>query len=184
MRVECCASLSCFGRGVKCRRGAMAGFRSLAAALPLLLLCAALLIPGQAKAAGQATKADPHTTPAARVTMEIGKGGFVLSAAGGRGVLTFQGRKYAFKVGGLGVGGFGVAKINAVGEVYNLRHVEDFPGAFFQAEAGYAIGEGKGVQWLANSNGVKLKLRSTTKGVTLNLGADGLVIEMGPIKKR
>jgi hypothetical protein len=38
------------------------------------------------------------------------------------------------------------------------------------------------VQWLENSNGVIMKLRATTKGVSLDLGADGLKIEMGPIK--
>ncbi|MEA4854827.1 MAG: hypothetical protein AAGU21_02310 [Solidesulfovibrio sp.] len=146
---------------------------SLACALSLLLPCA--LPTGYARA-------DELGKPVGRVTMEVGQGGFILSATGGKGTLTFKGRTYPIKLGGLGVGGLGVAKVNAVGEVYRLARLEDFPGAFFQARAGYAAVTGKGVQWLENSNGVILKLRATTKGVALNLGADGLKIEMGPIK--
>jgi len=127
--------------------------------------------------------ADELGKPVGRVTLEIGQGGFILSATGGKGIVTFKGRTYAFKIGGLGVGGLGVSKIHAVGEVFRLKRIEDFPGGFFQAQAGYAAVEGKGVQWLENSNGVVMQLRSTTKGLSLNLGAEGLKIEMGPIKK-
>jgi len=52
-----------------------------------------------------------------------------------------------------------------------------------QAQAGYTAVDGKGVHWLENSNGVVLKLRSRSKGLSLNFGADGLKIEMGPIRK-
>jgi hypothetical protein len=141
----------------------------------LLVLCAALSLHSTALAA----ELGP---PVGRVSMEIGQGGFILSASGGKGTLTFKGRKYAFKVGGLGVGGLGVSKIMATGEVYGLKRIEDFPGGYLQARAGYAAVEGKGVQWLENSNGVVLQLRSTSKGLSLNLGADGLKIEMGSMK--
>ncbi|MGE4539035.1 MAG: hypothetical protein AB7D37_18355 [Desulfovibrio sp.] len=130
----------------------------------------------------QTILADDLGRPSAYVSMQVGQGGFILSATGGRGEVTFKGRKYPFKVGGLGVGGLGVSKITAVGEVYRLKRLEDFPGAFFQARAGLTVVQGKGVQWLENSNGVILKLRSTSQGVSLNLGADGLKIEMSPIK--
>lgn len=36
---------------------------------------------------------------------------------------------------------------------------------------------GQGVHWLQNGNGVVIKLRTVTKGVSLDLGADGLVIK-------
>lgn len=148
---------------------------SLALTLSLLLAFICFIAPGDAWADGPGR-------PVGRVTMEFGQGGFILSAMGGKGTLTFIGRAYAFKVGGLGVGGLGVSKITAAGDVFGLRRIEDFPGGYFQARAGYAAVAGKGVQWLENSNGVVLKLRSTSKGLSLNLGADGLKIEMGPIK--
>jgi len=148
-----------------------------AVAVLLLVLGAFLTAPGGARAV------EPGEKPDGRVAMEFGQGGFILSASGGQGTLTFKGRKYVFKVGGMGVGGFGVSKVTASGEVFGLKRIEDFPGGYFQARAGYAAVEGKGVQWLENSNGVVMKLRSTSRGVALNLGADGLKIEMGPIKK-
>ncbi|EFL52968.1 conserved hypothetical protein [Solidesulfovibrio fructosivorans JJ]] len=147
----------------------------IAATVFLLLACAA---------APTLVLAEDLGRPSAYVSMQIGQGGFILSATGGRGEVTFKGRTYPFKVGGLGVGGLGVSKVTAVGEVYRLKRLEDFPGAFFQARAGFTAIEGKGVQWLENTNGVILKLRSTSKGVSLNLGADGLKIEMGPMKPR
>jgi hypothetical protein len=151
--------------------------RRLALASSLLFLLAFVYA-----ALPDAAGADELGKPSGRISMEVGQGGFILSAMGGKGTLTLNGRKYPFKVGGLGVGGLGVSKITATGEVYRLRRLEDFPGAFFQARAGYAMVEGKGVQWLENSNGVVLQLRSTQKGLALNLGADGLKIEMGTIK--
>ncbi|MFP5259454.1 MAG: hypothetical protein ACLGQH_10565 [Acidobacteriota bacterium] len=150
--------------------------QSLALLVSLLLLCGFLILPGGALAA------DPGR-PVGHIVMEFGQGSFILSAMGGKGTLTFKGRRYAFKVGGMGVGGLGVSKITAVGEVYGLKRIEDFPGAYLQAHADYAAVAGQGVQWLENSNGVVLQLRSTSKGLSLNLGADGLKIELGPIKR-
>lgn len=118
------------------------------------------------------------------VAMEFGQGGFIVSASGGQGTLHFKGRKFPFKLGSLGVGGFGVSKVKATGEVFNLKRIEDFPGGYFQARAGYAAGEGKGVLRLENANGVMLKLRAITKGLALQLGVDGLKIEMGKGSKK
>lgn len=143
----------------------------------IALLCSAPL------QAAEVAKVESGDKPTGSVTMQFGQGGFILGVSGGEGTLSFKGRKYPFKLGSLGVGGFGVSKTTAVGEVYHLKNVEDFPGAFFQARAGYAAVEGKGVQWLENSNGVVIKLRTTTKGLILNLGADGLMVEMKPGKK-
>ncbi|MFZ5428226.1 MAG: hypothetical protein ACOZEN_14770 [Thermodesulfobacteriota bacterium] len=144
-------------------------------------------LPTDSKAQRQPTgKALPAEgeKPSGNVTMEFGQGGFILSASGGRGTLIFHGRKHSFKVGSLGVGGFGVSRITSLGEVYNLKRLEDFPGTYFQARAGYtALDEGKGVQWMENTNGVVLKLRSTSKGLALHLGADGFIIEMGEPKQ-
>jgi hypothetical protein len=127
--------------------------------------------------------ADSLGKPVGHINMVVGQGGFILSATGGKGTLTFKGRKYAFRVGGLGIGEFGGSKMTAVGEVYGLKRIEDFPGAFAQARVGVTAIKGEAVQWLKNQNGVVLKLRSTTKGWSLSIGGDGLVIEKGPVKK-
>jgi hypothetical protein len=121
----------------------------------------------------------PDDKPTARITIDYAQGGFILSASGGQGVLTFKGRKHPFKIGSLGVGGFGVSKLKGTGEVYYLTSLEDFSGAYFQARAGYAAGDGQGTHWLKNTNGVVIKLKTTAKGLALNLGADGLLLELG-----
>lgn len=146
----------------------------------ILLLSLACSDPGRAADAAQP---EPEVRPVATVTMRFGQGGFILGVSSGEGTLQFKGRKYFFKLGSLGVGGIGVAKTTATGEVYNLTDVNDFPGPFFQARAGYAAVEGKGVHWLENANGVVIKLHTATKGLILNLGADGLMIDMDPLQK-
>ena len=46
------------------------------------------------------------------------------------------GRTFPFTVGGLGVGGIGISKIEAKGEVYGLERLRDFPGAYIQDRYG------------------------------------------------
>ena len=142
----------------------------------LLGLCLFMAVPEMALSAQKAAAAAP--APSGRVNLEFGQGSFILSTSGGKGVLTYKGRRYPFKIGSVGFGGIGVSKVTAVGEVYDLNRLEDFAGAYGQARAGYAMGSGKGVQWLQNGNGVVIKLRTDTKGVSLDLGADGLVIKL------
>ena len=51
----------------------------------------------------------------------------------GTGVLDYQGSGYAFGVRGLGAEGIEVANIEAMGEVYGLERLQDFPGTYVQA---------------------------------------------------
>src|SRR5258708_2727034 len=55
---------------------------------------------------------------------------FIASAGAGGGSLAYRGRSYRFSVGGLGVGGVGVSRLDAGGAVYNLRRLADFNGAY------------------------------------------------------
>ncbi|HEY4167567.1 MAG TPA: hypothetical protein VGM96_12360, partial [Reyranella sp.] len=54
---------------------------------------------------------------------------FIGSGNLGGGTLQFQGKSYRFTVGGLGIGGFGVSKMQATGDVYNMKELRQFPGA-------------------------------------------------------
>jgi len=55
---------------------------------------------------------------------------YVGSGNAGKGVLDYHGDTYPFRVGGLGLGGIGVSKIEAYGEIYGLEYLRDFPGAY------------------------------------------------------
>jgi hypothetical protein len=104
---------------------------------------------------------------------------FIGSGTSGGGTLRFGGKNYSFKLGGLGIGGIGVSRINASGTVYNLNRLQDFNGVYGQARTGWAAGKsGKGEMWLQNTNGVYLRLHAQRKGLSLSLGADGIVIQL------
>lgn len=113
------------------------------------------------------------------VSMEEVQIAYLGSAGGGRGTLTYHGRRYPFTVGGLGVGGIGLSSIDASGEVYNLFSLDDFAGAYAEGRIGYALGDqSSGDLWLQNDRGVILHLKAKRTGLMLSLGGDAVVITM------
>ena len=129
-----------------------------------ILLVAALLVGGLALAADV-------KKPVGKVSIEEKQFGLILGGSTGGGTLTFHGKKYPFKLKGLSAGlDVGVSKMSAVGEVYDLKKVSQFPGTFTKFEASIALGGGVGGLRLQNENGVIMNLRSRTKGLNLNLG--------------
>ena len=104
---------------------------------------------------------------------------YIGSGNAGKGTLRYQGHTYPFTVGGLGVGGIGISKIEARGEVYGLERLRDFPGAYIQGRYGLAIGTAStGDLWLKNGNGVIMRLVAKRQGLMLSLGGDAVVIQM------
>jgi hypothetical protein len=84
---------------------------------------------------------------------------------------------YPFKVVGLGVGGVGLSKLTATGDVYDLGNLADSQGLYGQARIGWAIAKkGGGYLWLANNKGGTLKLKTRRQDLMLALGADGVDI--------
>ena len=155
----------------------------------LAVLALALLVVAPCGLLAKAVQSEPTgkpiaPSPSGRVTMSFAEAAFVLGASGGKGQLTFRGKKYAFRVGGFQAGSLGVSLVEAEGEAFHLKNPQDLAGAYAAAEASYSAGRGDGVLWLKNTKGVVLKLKSTTKGVALTLGGNGLVIEMGDKKKK
>ncbi len=104
---------------------------------------------------------------------------FIGSGGGGSGTLYYRGRSYPFAIGGLGIGGIGASTINASGEVYGLKNVIDFPGAYAQGRYGFAVGNSSGGDlWLQNEKGVIMHLKAKRTGLMLSLGGDAVVISM------
>jgi len=118
-------------------------------------------------------------TPDGTVEMQQVQAAFIGSAGGGTGTLWFGGGVYRFNVAGLGVGGIGASTIEAAGEVYKLRRLADFPGAYGQARYGFAVGTTSGGDlWMQNEAGVIMHLRAKRTGLMLSLGGDAVVISM------
>ena len=113
------------------------------------------------------------------VSMSQVQAAYIGSGSAGQGTLRFRGQTYPFNVGGLGIGGIGVSTIKATGEVYGLRNLNDFAGAYGQIRYGFALGStSAGDLWLQNPNGVILHLIAKRKGLMLSLGGDAVVISM------
>ena len=84
------------------------------------------------------------------------------------------------RIRGLGVGGVGISELHANGDVYGLSRIADFPGLFGAARAGAVANttQVRGGVWLQNPVGVSIHLHPQRSGVALQVGADGLLIEL------
>ena len=142
------------------RRAALR-WAALAASLPTLSLAA----PARAE------------TPSGRVELEEVELSLLLSAGWGHGSLFYEGT-HGFKMKGLGVGGIGVSKLEAYGNVFRLRKLSDFRGAYGLARAEAVAGDEalQGGLWMENPAGVQIHLVPRRSGVALSLGADGVLI--------
>jgi hypothetical protein len=156
------------GRGYR-HRGLRACGRFAATFLLALLLGLAGLGP---LAAGE-------EKPSGTVTIEQTQIAFIGSGSLGGGKLYFQGRTYDFTIGGLGVGGFGISRMTATGNVYHLKDISQFAGAYAQGRAGVVLGSSdNGGLWLENESGVVMQLKAEREGIALSLGGDAIYIEM------
>jgi hypothetical protein len=92
----------------------------------------------------------------------------------GSGTLTYHGKRYPVSVDGLSVGSVGISRATASGTVTNLKSLDDFNGTYTAVAAGAAVAGGGGISTMENQNGVRVTLRSTTKGIKFTLGAAGV----------
>lgn len=143
-------------------------------ALGFAMAVAAVIAIHHGPAFAQSSKLQPSGT----VTIDQGQIAFIFSANVGGGNLYYKGRTYPFSISGLGVGGFGISSIHASGNVYNLKRLSDFDGAYGQARAGIVLGNvSAGTLWLENPEGVYLRLKAKREGIALAVGADVIIIQ-------
>src|SRR5262245_28267032 len=91
-------------------------------------------------------------------TLRMSIGGFALGIGGssGSGTLTYKKKNYPFKVSGLAVGRVGATSTSAVGDVFNLKHLQDFNGNYTVGGAGtrgVTLGAGKTGTIMSNQAG-------------------------------
>lgn len=99
----------------------------------------------------------------------------------GKGVLTFKGKTYPFKVDGLSAVGIGVTKITGTGTIYHLKSVTDFAGTYATAGGGGSVGsKGQSSASMRNDKGVVMEFKAREKGVSVNLDLGGVHITMMP----
>jgi hypothetical protein len=138
--------------------------------MSILLL---VLVLGSATAA--TAKAPPPSGTLTISTTSIAVG---IGVNWGTGILTAHGNRYPFALQGLEVGGVGVSKVRARGQVYHLRQVADFAGTYVAATADAAVVQGAGLLTMRNQHGVVINLQSTQRGVKLTAGGEGISITL------
>ena len=122
--------------------------------------------------------AQNEAQPAGHIALESTSIAAGVGVDWGDGTLSFHGRNYKFSISGLSVLDVGIAKLNAVGDVYNLNKASDLAGTYVAGEAGFALAGGADVMALRNQNGVVITLSAVQEGAKLDLGPAGLSITM------
>ena len=126
-----------------------------------------------------ASAADAPKAPSGTVSISETQFALIVGGSTGGGVLTYQGKKYPFKIGGMSLGAnVGVSKLSASGEVYDLTDISKFPGTFTKLESSITLGGGMGGTVRRNENGVIMRLTSTSEGLQLNLSASGVTVKL------
>jgi hypothetical protein len=138
------------------------------AAAALIFAVGGVLFSGMASAAPDGT-----------IELELYKAGLVAGVSGGSGKLTFQGKEYPIKLGGVSLGAtIGVSKAELVGEVNNLKSPADIEGIYTATQAGLAVAGGNKVAQLKNAKGVELKVKGKQIGLELSLDLSGLQVSL------
>jgi len=122
-----------------------------------------------------------HSGPDA--TLRLSGGGFALGIGvnWGSGTLTYRGKEYPVKVKGLSVGRVGMTSSSAYGEVFNLKHLQDFNGHYNVGGAGtrgVTLGAGKAGTIMSNQAGVIVRISSTQTGVAVNATGGGVDMQL------
>jgi len=113
------------------------------------------------------------------IRISVLKAGWFIGGSGGRGTLTFHGRRYPLSVGGLSAGlVFGASETYFVGTVSNIFSPVDVAGVYGAAGAGAAIVAGAGAIVLKNDKGAVLSLSGRQVGLIANVDLSGMAISL------
>src|SRR5207342_3784820 len=120
----------------------------------------------------------PSQADTGAVRFRVGSAGFIIGVGGGSGTLTFRGKTYPLRIGGVSIGMIGVSSTDLVGRARNLRRASDIAGNYTAVGAGLAIAGGASTARLQNANGVVLEVKGTKVGFSASIDLSGLQISM------
>jgi hypothetical protein len=126
--------------------------------IALLLLALGLTLPSTRS----------YAQAAGHVRVKIVKAGLLLGGGAGSGVLTYRGKTYPFKVGGLSFGitvGATVGRLD--GWATGIREVGDFAGTYSSVGGGFALVGGVNGVHLRNEKRVTIGLQGPKAGLEL-----------------
>jgi hypothetical protein len=109
------------------------------------------------------------------VRVVFAKAALIAGAGVGRGILTFRGRDYPFRVSGLSLGfSAGASVVRLAGSASYLNELSDFPGIYSSVGVGGALVGGAGGVQLKNAKGVIITLRGARVGMELSANLSGI----------
>src|SRR5881392_450494 len=133
--------------------------------------------------AGFTQAATHHHESKPDATLRLSGGGFALGIGvnWGSGTLTYRGKDYPVKVKGLSIGRVGMTSSSAYGEVFNMKHLQDFNGHYDVGGAGtrgVTLGAGKAGTLMSNQAGVIVRISATQSGVAVNATGGGVDMQL------
>jgi hypothetical protein len=135
-------------------------------ALAILVVCTGLPRASHAQAMGE-------------VRVAFAKAGLIAGAGAGRGVLTYRGHDYPFRVRGLSLGvTIGASAMRLTGTVTGLREVHDFAGTYDAVGGGGAWVGGLGGVQLTNRKGFSTTLWVFEAGMEFAANRSGIRISL------
>ncbi len=115
--------------------------------------------------------------PSGTIKIESASIALGIGVTWGEGELTYQGKVYKLSVNGLSVVDLGVSGVTAIGKIYHMNKLEDFPGNSVAGQVGVVLGGGVSGTHMQNQNGVIMNLSATQTGAKLTLAAEGAQIK-------
>ena len=141
------------------------------------LLCGSADAGDSRSSAPQAEDANPDAT----LSLTGGGSGSVAAGIGytwGHGRINYGKRSHGFSIRGISPLDAGATAFIAVGEVYHLQKLADFPGKYVAAGTGLIIAGGASAVYFTNEHGVIIKLLATDVGSKFNLRVDGVPVNL------
>lgn len=129
--------------------------------------------------AGAVSSAGGATADTCAVRVVFTKAGLVVGVGSGRGILTFRGRSYPFRVSGASFGAnIGASTTRFVGRALNVNSPHDIAGTYKAVGMGGALVAGAGGVELVNARGTMLQLRGAKVGLDLSASLANVTIRM------
>ena len=128
-------------------------------------------------AAANAQQAD------AKIEFKVVKAGLIIGGSSGSGTLHYKGKQYPLTFGGVSLGAtFGVSEADLVGDVFNLKKLEDIEGTYGGGKAGATLSEGTKYVHIENTKGVEIKASGKQVGMEISLDLNGMKIRLDGAK--
>ncbi len=129
------------------------------------------------------TQAASHHHSGPDATLRLSGGSFALGIGfrWGSGTLSYKGKDYPVKVNGLSIGKVGMTGVSAYGEIFNLKHLQDFNGHYnvgAEGTRGVTIAKGKAGSIMTNQAGVIVRLAATQTGLDVNATGGGVDMQI------